>query len=729
MKCHRRHPLRLLLACLIMGVLVTGCQSTTPPETLPSPASSITIAEATPTPMAISPSSTPLPQSSPTARPTTEDTVAVPTLTATAYAPDSKALSRANADRLQEVARYGTGAANEIALSSDGLLLGVATDIGAYFYNSLNFQLLHLIPTSYPVRAIIFSPDNQFVALAQYPNRIQVFQRYDFLEVAQLFFSIEGLPDDYTISGAFTPDSSLLISAARSTDDLIINRWNTGSWRPLGVQTFSAGEAAFFNQQAGVYGVLDDTNLNLLSLYYPEDVRSVSLPTDLPESYWEKFIDLQEDVTPSTDGGFLILNSGSSVTHWQISSETTSYQLTDYPRRLPDPCYQAPNSCLNTAGGYSWECEESTPSPPIETTAMTPDNIMMLISLNTGKSEFRRASDGQLAWEINAHFTDLSFSPGGEFFFGLKPDGVIEKRSTVEGNLLNSMHRHPQALFALAYSPDGTVLAGGYSDGWIRFFDTNNGQELGVLFGTAQSLQFSPDGQYLAAGLSDGIARIFDLEKRQYDDLQSAHQGAVTDLQFSPGSSQLLTGSKDCTARLWDVTNRNLIETIYPDRTDPFQITGVEQAPAAQIPYFIGNRSGIYIWGENDPQEVLLPEEHQLNDIGFSPDGSTFALTGDATWLLQYDAEEGLSSPEALTFYTDNAGKALRFSPDSTTLIIATNDSLEIYDTLTKSLLATYPYKIKFHQNDETLPLDISSNGMQIAVGGQNGMIHIFAIP
>jgi len=195
MKSHNRHPFRFLLVCLLAGVLVTGCQKITPPgtpsEALPSPAPSITLAEATPTSTAISPSSTLSPQASSTAKPTAEDTIAVPTLTATAYASDSKVLSRANADRLQEVALYGTGAANDIALSSDGLLLGVATDIGAYFYNSLNFQLLRLIPTSYPVRAIIFSPNNQFVALAQYPNRIKVFQRYDFLEVAQLFFSIE----------------------------------------------------------------------------------------------------------------------------------------------------------------------------------------------------------------------------------------------------------------------------------------------------------------------------------------------------------------------------------------------------------------------------------------------------------------------------------------------------------------------------------------------------------
>jgi len=97
--------------------------------------------------------------------------------------------------------------------------------------------------------------------------------------------------------------------------------------------------------------------------------------------------------------------------------------------------------------------------------------------------------------------------------------------------------------------------------------------------------------------------------------------------------------------------------------------------------------------------------------------------------VLHYDAEEGLSSPEALTLYSDNVGQALRFSPDSTTLVVVTNDSLEIYDTLTKSLLATYPYKDRFQQNNETIPLDISSNGLQLAVGGQNGMIHIFAIP
>ena len=60
---------------------------------------------------------------------------------------------------------------------------------------------------------------------------------------------------------------------------------------------------------------------------------------------------------------------------------------------------------------------------------------------------------------------------------------------------------------AIAFSPDGHVLATGSHDTTVRLWDPANGSELAVLRGDAgqvYSIGFAPDGQTLAVGTTDG---------------------------------------------------------------------------------------------------------------------------------------------------------------------------------------------------------------------------------
>lgn len=69
-------------------------------------------------------------------------------------------------------------------------------------------------------------------------------------------------------------------------------------------------------------------------------------------------------------------------------------------------------------------------------------------------------------------------------------------------------------LYALAFSTDGNILAGGGQDEKVRLWDAHTGNLRTVMSGhyaDIEALVFSPDGRTLASGGDDGTILLWDL--------------------------------------------------------------------------------------------------------------------------------------------------------------------------------------------------------------------------
>jgi WD40 repeat protein len=100
-----------------------------------------------------------------------------------------------------------------------------------------------------------------------------------------------------------------------------------------------------------------------------------------------------------------------------------------------------------------------------------------------------------LAWSsVDLRFATTSFT-------------VVELYDGATGTYIKSL---PEALVQLAWSPDGTKIAGGFGD--VHILDVKSGANtLSIPFDEARSIQWSPDGSKLALANLDGNIQIWDV--------------------------------------------------------------------------------------------------------------------------------------------------------------------------------------------------------------------------
>ncbi|MFN3373436.1 MAG: protein kinase family protein, partial [Chloroflexus sp.] len=131
---------------------------------------------------------------------------------------------------------------------------------------------------------------------------------------------------------------------------------------------------------------------------------------------------------------------------------------------------------------------------------------------------------------------------------------AVQLRNAETLVLQTTLNGHTGDVSALAFSPDGAILASGAQDDpVVRLWDVRNGRELAQLRGHEdwiRSLVFSPDGRLLASGSADRTVRIWDVASRQAVVVLRGHTDLLGNVAFSPDGQRLASASRDGTARL-----------------------------------------------------------------------------------------------------------------------------------------------------------------------------------
>lgn len=131
-------------------------------------------------------------------------------------------------------------------------------------------------------------------------------------------------------------------------------------------------------------------------------------------------------------------------------------------------------------------------------------------------------------------------------------DNSIELWELKTGKRLRKLVGRANRLTALAFNPDGSILASGYEDRTIKLWDVQSGEDIQTLNGHQTSvscLDFSPDGAILAsgsyAGAVNGEIKLWHVKTGLAIQTIVPEAGDVNSVTFSPNGSFLASAHSD----------------------------------------------------------------------------------------------------------------------------------------------------------------------------------------
>lgn len=323
------------------------------------------------------------------------------------------------------------------------------------------------------------------------------------------------------------------------------------------------------------------------------------------------------------------------------------------------------------------------------------------------------------------------FSPDGSLLLLGFSDGLLLLMDAETLRPVSTLrYCHSDQVTSLRFRSDGMLFASGSWDRTVRLGDCLTGQQVGEPLGGYRdkmtSVHVSRDGLSIASGSEDGTVRLWDpITGRQTGKSFGGLGRPITSICFSPDKAFIAGGSRDGSVNIWSsVTGQDVIDS-HVHQTS--RVTSIHFSPDGKLVASGSEDGSVFLWETTSGHQVgapLVGHRYGIGSVRFNIDGS---LLASASWdgtVRLWDWASSRQVGEPLMGHKHGVD-SVRFSPDRKLLASGSWDgTICLWDLQTRKRigepLGAYWLSIK--------SICFSPDGLLVAGGTSDGSVYVWEV-